>query len=29
VMAGDVSSRFEKQTDFEFMVGSDPGDAHK
>ena len=25
VMAGEVSSRFEKQTDFEFMVGSDPG----
>jgi len=27
VMAGEVSSRFEKQTNFEFMVGSDPGEA--
>ena len=26
VMAGDVSSRFEKQTNFQFMVGSDPGE---
>ncbi len=26
VMAGDVSSRFKKQTNFEFMVGSDPGE---
>ncbi|HAO72390.1 MAG TPA: choloylglycine hydrolase, partial [Planctomycetaceae bacterium] len=25
VMAGEVSSRFEKQTDFQFMPGSDPG----
>ena len=27
VMAGEVSSRFEQQTDFEFMVGSDPGET--
>ena len=25
VMAGEVSNRFEKQTDFQFMAGSDPG----
>ena len=25
VMAGEVSSRFEKQTNFQFMAGSDPG----
>ena len=27
VMAGEVSSRFEQQTDFKFMVGSDPGET--
>ena len=29
VMAGEVSSRFEQQTDFEFMVGGDPGKRNK